>query len=35
MADLMDQLPQIKKLIEKDFRTLLGVIAPGESAFNT
>lgn len=34
MADLMDRLPQIKKLIEKDFRTLLGVIAPDESASN-
>lgn len=34
MADLMDRLPQIKKLIEKDFRTLLGVSAPNESAFN-
>lgn len=34
MAELMDQLPEIKKLIEKDFRTLLGVIAPGESPSN-
>jgi hypothetical protein len=34
MADLMDRLPQIKKLIEKDFRTLLGVIAPDERASN-
>jgi len=34
MADLVDQLPQIKEVIEKDFRTLLGVITPDESASN-
>jgi hypothetical protein len=34
MAVLMDRLPEIKKLIEKDFRMLLGVIAPDDSASN-
>ena len=29
MAILMDRLPKIRKLIERDFRILLGVVAPG------
>ena len=32
LAVLMDRLPEIRKSIEKDFRALLGVIAPSESA---
>jgi hypothetical protein len=31
MAILMDELPSIKKLIENDFRNLLGVITPKKS----
>jgi hypothetical protein len=34
MAVLMDQLPNIRKLIENDFRSLLGVLAPNTTASN-
>lgn len=35
LAILMDELPKIQKLIERDFRTLLGVISPDDLAVAT